>query len=306
MKMTNEELGLFFREIRKARKLTLNDVASDTVTAAQLSKFERGESALSFDRLFSVINALNMSIEEFAYAMNGYELNDFQTFISKLDDAQGRKNDNYLLQLREKYSSIETPTTDERMKKILIDTYLRNLNRFIGSEYKVSKEDADFVADYLMSVDIWTNYEVLLLNQIMYFINIETINTLAKDMIFRDTYYQDIHENKEAIFSCLCNIYCMMIINKDNSYHFYRKKIEEILSSSSESEFISCKIFFDFATCMEDYIINQSLQALEEMEKIISGVKILKLNGTSSHLQFEYDLILKKYPLKEQINEDDE
>lgn len=306
MKMTNEELGLFFREIRKARKLTLNDIASDTVTAAQLSKFERGESALSFDRLFSVINALNMSIEEFAYAMNGYELNDFQTFISKLNDAQERKNDNYLLQLREKYSSIETPTTDERMKKILIDTYLRNLNRFIGSEYKVSKEDVDFVADYLMSVDIWTNYEVLLLNQIMYFINIETINTLAKDMIFRDTYYQDIHENREAILGCLCNIYCLMILNKDNTYHFYRKKIEEILSNSSESEFISCKIFFDFATCMEDYIINQSLQALEEMEKIISGVKILKLNETSSHLQFEYDLILKKYPLKEQINENDE
>ncbi|OFI46304.1 hypothetical protein BG262_04620 [Floricoccus penangensis] len=73
MKMTNEEIGSFFRDSSKVRKLTLNDIASDNITVAQLSKFKRGKTVLSFDRLFHIIDHLHLTIEEFSYAINGYE-----------------------------------------------------------------------------------------------------------------------------------------------------------------------------------------------------------------------------------------
>ncbi|OFI46301.1 hypothetical protein BG262_04605 [Floricoccus penangensis] len=294
MKMTNEELGIFFREIRKARKLTLKDISDQNITAAQLSKFERGISNLTFDRLFSVIDSLNMSIEEFAYAMNGYELNNFQSFIMEIENAYDRKDEFHLLKMKEQLFLVENATTDDRIKRVLVESHLWKLNWFLKTDYKVNRQDAKYVADYLMSIDEWTNYEVYLFNEIIYFISIDTVNVLAREMIFRNSFYQDILENKKTVLICLLNIYNVMIHtgNKDTS-RFFRKKIKEILPSNSN--YLYEKISFDCSKAIEDYVFNESQDGLVKIKKIIGNLEELGLHEFSSQLEYDLKNIINHY-----------
>lgn len=58
-------LGTSFRQLRLDRHLTLQQVADDQCSLAFVSKFERGERAIGFTRLWHLLDRINVAPEEF-------------------------------------------------------------------------------------------------------------------------------------------------------------------------------------------------------------------------------------------------
>lgn len=304
MKMTNEEIGSFFRDIRKARKLTLNDIASDNITVAQLSKFECGETVLSFDRLFHIIDALHLTIEEFSYAINGYENDELAKYGLQISEAYDQRDISRLQKMFDEYRNIENLTSDDRIKKIFVSTALYKLNKYSIESFQIEADDIRFVADYLMSIDEWTMYDMVLFSEIMWMMNIETVKTLAKELIYRDSFYSGILNNKQFSVVILINIYCRMILEFDRqSCRFFKNRISEMLSDYSG--LVEEKIYFDFARAFEDYTFNNSQDGLYKMENIIEYAGKLELFKISSHLKSQYDSLLAQLQEKTTRYEND-
>lgn len=59
--------GQLFRQLRKSRNLSLNQVADTRVSQSFISKFEQGQSRISFDRLEALLQNIQVSFEEFQY-----------------------------------------------------------------------------------------------------------------------------------------------------------------------------------------------------------------------------------------------
>ncbi|WP_137662662.1 helix-turn-helix domain-containing protein [Enterococcus hulanensis] len=59
--------GKIFRELRKDRGLSLQDLADEINSRSFISKFEKGDSKISFHRLEHLLERLNVSMEEFLY-----------------------------------------------------------------------------------------------------------------------------------------------------------------------------------------------------------------------------------------------
>ncbi|MDT2598296.1 helix-turn-helix transcriptional regulator [Enterococcus hulanensis] len=58
---------MIFRELRKDRGLSLQDLTDEINSRSFISKFEKGDSKISFHRLEHLLERLNVSMEEFLY-----------------------------------------------------------------------------------------------------------------------------------------------------------------------------------------------------------------------------------------------
>ena len=65
IEMQENHIGTLFKNLRKNKKMSLNDVSGDLISLSFISKFERGESEISLSRFLILLNNLNVTIEEF-------------------------------------------------------------------------------------------------------------------------------------------------------------------------------------------------------------------------------------------------
>ena len=49
-------VGENFRELRRARGLVLKDLGNSKVSASQIGKFERGQTSITVDKMFYIID----------------------------------------------------------------------------------------------------------------------------------------------------------------------------------------------------------------------------------------------------------
>lgn len=80
--MENE--GYTFKEIRKSRGLTQDDIVKNHMSRVTLSKFENGKILLSMSNFKYILNAVDLSFEEFDFIKNGYSYDKKQSIITYL------------------------------------------------------------------------------------------------------------------------------------------------------------------------------------------------------------------------------
>ncbi|HDR7211043.1 TPA: helix-turn-helix transcriptional regulator, partial [Bacillus cytotoxicus] len=85
-------LGEVFREIRESKNLKLLDVCGADLSLSQLSRFERGKCEISANKLFYALEKINVSVEEYILAINGYQENYIDELFSKLNEYHLQNN----------------------------------------------------------------------------------------------------------------------------------------------------------------------------------------------------------------------
>jgi len=64
-KVMDTNLGRTFRRLRKFKNMEIKEVASEDISYAQISKFERGQTDMTLTKFLSSLKAINVSLEEF-------------------------------------------------------------------------------------------------------------------------------------------------------------------------------------------------------------------------------------------------
>ncbi|WP_028984007.1 helix-turn-helix domain-containing protein [Sporolactobacillus terrae] len=157
--------GATLRFLRKSKKMTLNELAQGEVSVAFLSRFERGDCDISFTHLLHLLERLHVSVDEFLYISNGYEVGDFQDFFTHLKRYVMEDNLHMLQVTREKMRDYYN-----RKKR---DQYLHFSAIAALYAHRISKQNPDpndvrILSDYLERVAIWGYYELVVYANSMY------------------------------------------------------------------------------------------------------------------------------------------
>ena len=59
--------GETIKKIRKSKNMTLKEVAGDSLSLSQLSRFENGKSMIPVNLFYEILDNLNTTSEEFAF-----------------------------------------------------------------------------------------------------------------------------------------------------------------------------------------------------------------------------------------------
>lgn len=68
-------LGETFRELRLNRNLSLQQIAGDSVSLSQLSRFERGQSDISLNKFLVALDRMHVEVKEFMDVASDFKKN---------------------------------------------------------------------------------------------------------------------------------------------------------------------------------------------------------------------------------------
>ncbi|MBP2058991.1 Rgg/GadR/MutR family transcriptional activator [Lactobacillus colini] len=197
-----KKYGIAFRNIRKAKNITIKQAASNVVTPAFLSKFERGESEISFSRLINILNNINVDINEFLLEANHFENTSENYFLEKLAKAVELNSQDLIDSLIYKEKSIYEENKNIRY---LHNICLASLYKSLINKEKPLNKDWEPIKNYLLYAENWGYYEFLLYANAMPFLPTDIIKILSKQVYQKGIKYISLSKNKNSLIDTLLN-----------------------------------------------------------------------------------------------------
>ena len=284
--------GEIFKRFRESRGLSLKDVANDNLSKSQLSRFENGQNDLTLNKFIMALNAINVSINEFMYAVNDFhndeltELLDIIRTCTIKNDIKGLKN----LLFDDSKGDKDSDKFHE-LNTILIKIRLQVLSE----EKQVFEGDLEKLIDYLFSVEYWGVYELRLFLNSIDILEHKFFVTLSREMIRRSDYYKEIKANRSLINHMTLNAYIICI---DRGYltdaAYFGKQLESFFFEESE---MYERVVYNYAHNYYLYKKFGSDQAIVEMKKCIEFMKVVGSVNIASHYSLHLDRILKNRQL---------
>ncbi|WMB29173.1 helix-turn-helix domain-containing protein [Streptococcus didelphis] len=95
----NMNLGSTFRKLRQEKGISISSLSGENISKSQISRFERGETDISFQKLFYLLESISISMEEFLSLSHNNQCPNFNNFIQQLEEVFFSNNITYLNQL---------------------------------------------------------------------------------------------------------------------------------------------------------------------------------------------------------------
>lgn len=277
-----ENYGEIFKTYREARGLSLKDIAESGLSTSQLSRFEKGESDLTITKFIKALRKIKMPINEFMYATNNFKIDEINRLWVQIQTLFITKDIHGLQKLLSEQQEMEREVKIfQQLNTTIIKIYLSDLTK----EKLYTQKDIDYIVDYLIGVDYWGEYELLIFSNLLFALNHEMSMMLLKEMNRRTDFYKEIPSNRRIIASMNLNAFIMCIErNKWLDAHYFEKQLEMTFFKETE---IYERYYFYFAKQMLRYKKDGEDNAIIEMRNIIAGLKMVDCHNIASSFEEE-------------------
>lgn len=169
--------GQTFEYLRSIRSMTQNEVAKRIVSRSAITFVEQHDQIPRYDKAIGLFRNLGISSPEFDYISNGYQREAVDELIYQfehLSDSTETDRIGHLLEQAQSVSRLTRNITAENITTVL--TALSKIDTASQAELH------DLVApiwDHLEKFNDWTTLDLYLLNNILYFFDAESSQTIA-------------------------------------------------------------------------------------------------------------------------------
>lgn len=138
--MIYKKYGNTFRLLRNQKQLPLSNFSSIAPSKSTISKFERGDTMMGFDKVLASLQILGVSLDEFEFLLNGFTLDDSKYLMQEIELAIIERNISRLQEL----NSI---AKDSGLQYIALTAkvYFTSLD----------EQEIELITDYFFSLDVW-------------------------------------------------------------------------------------------------------------------------------------------------------
>ncbi|MDR2976088.1 MAG: helix-turn-helix domain-containing protein [Streptococcaceae bacterium] len=207
--MIKNKLGSVFRQLREMKNLSLSQTAEGICSKSQLSRFENGENDIGAEKLFQLLNAINITYEEFVYQIRNFDKADFE----RLFIATGVYEEN------KDFDKIEALQRQELEKPGKLHYYnalaLQSILSMHHQTDMLSDAEVAEVTDYLFSILEWSRYEIWIFQAISPQLSYPLCLEFANELLNRTLFYRNVPENRALIGNCMKMIAFVAIDNHD-------------------------------------------------------------------------------------------
>ena len=170
-----QSLGKTLRQIRNQKNMSIDDIIGDVISKSQISRFELGYSEITATTLIAILDNLHVTLEEFNQLNpTKTQTTQFLQSIPDLIESAELGDLAYLSNYLHRHHSSLSP---------LEITMIKAMMATIDPQYAPSPEEISHFTDYLFSLDLWTNYEIVLLGNSISILTTETIYQLTLSTI---------------------------------------------------------------------------------------------------------------------------
>lgn len=253
-----KKLGQAFRYFRVNRHYSLEDAAKGDLSVSQLSRFERGESDISLEKFFDVLDNINLPIEEFMHAARDFKKHEIIDMMSKCITYHYERNVSGFEKLQDKLKSYLNDDPDNsyiRRNIILIEGFICQCD----SSRKMPKEFLDEICDYLFITENWNVHELILIGNLFEFFTSKMLDNITKELSKRKERLLEIGTTGHLLIITLLNIFQEYSQREDlKMAKFVRDNFVEVMPDETKSYeriiFLYCDGFYDYKSGDNDGI----------------------------------------------------
>lgn len=284
------QIGPVIREIRISKNIPSNKVYKNILTRPAIAKFEKGLSDTSVEKFFLILEALNITLEEFEVLYYQTENKDFQ-YTKQYAEAYYNKNIDELRNIAQSAKKDYDFTGNVKYRHyqalvlLLIDQLKEN--------HENEKEQA-IIRDYLMECNTWGYYEITLFTNTIAFHSIELIDSVYSRATNTLLLLKNLKRYRNEIALMLFNILEKTIINKNtNRAKFYLSELKVLKNDVLDNMYIQTMI--KYFTAIIDMIDGQDRD--EIIMKIVDTFKFLEISSKEDQCYTFYQKVKKLYQL---------
>lgn len=284
-------IGKLIRELRLNKKILAKDLYRNILTRAAVVKFEKGDSDTSSEKLFEILNRLNITLEEFFYLY----------FKKSYGDKMNLSPSEYMvafynrdLKMLEKISELseiqylKSGNIRYLHNKIISNTLMDSI---MNKEHYSSESDTEIIKSYLINCDYWGYYELTLFINTLSFYSDEFIDiTYKKTRAHLNTYNKLIRYRNEI------SILLLNILEKNfrsgnfTSAKSYYNELKKIKNTSLDNMYYQAMIAY-FGKLLE-YVEGEK-EAEKEVNKIIEIFLFLEMKHKAIQCKHLYEDVKK-------------
>ena len=236
-----QNLGKVFKQLRKAKHVSLSEATGGSFSTSMLSRFESGNHEISASKLLSALENIHCTPSEFLFMANNYENDALGELGKEISAAREnlplsmalynltnlyKKECKRLAALRVSgHGSVSSEqvkqTEQECMIRIII---LKSCMQGINDELTPTEEESEFFKKYLFGISSWGSYEISIFTWCVPLLSIRELVSYAKEAMRKIDYlsgYLPIRNNVNAL---LLSCFTRCIDEGDFSNAAYFKK----------------------------------------------------------------------------------
>ena len=286
-----EKYGKIFRILRKDRGLTQKQAAFGVMSNKTLSEFELGKHEIKLQDFLGIINNLHISLEEFEYLLNEYELNNFRKTLANainFYDAQKIKPLKRLINHEFPKHKIAKLSTFDYLNYLMLKSMA---NAIDNEEVSFSTQEKNKIINYLKSIKNWNYYELTLYANTMRVLDDNAVVALSNAVVTNTTYYEKIPKNKYLIVDILLNTVIAFINRKQiNQANHFKQLLEKNLDAQS----FYTKTILLFLEGVIDFYNGNEVIGKRKMEKGLDILENLDGDRLTDTYQNIFDVVTKK------------
>lgn len=270
----NKSLGHTLKEIRINCNLKERDVYETIMSRAHLYQIEKNQQMPSWGIVTSILQKFTMSLAEFEYIHNNYQLDSIQQVIQDFKAIKTSTNSHAINALIEKINSL---IKNEKNDFLMDVSYvLKALNTFQQEQnFKRSREIVKPVWNRLEKKDAWFYNDLLLITNILYAFDDLTIQHIFERLLVYINKYKNFNTSKELYINIHYN-YAICLRNTTTDID----KMEINLKKSKEAAnqindvitVLSCRYYLAEILWHK----GNKEKAMEEVKQVFTVLKILE------------------------------
>ena len=210
------DYGKIYKEIRKSKGLTQEEICGDFLARSTLARIESGQVVPKFDTMIFLLRQIDMTLEEFKYICDYYQPRQRQKILNSLynqgETIVGTKG---LLQLKRECEEYLYKHSDIPIKHALdIINITIHLRQNGISETKEINATTNKIWAYLEKQDTWYESDFRLLSTILYFFPLENIKQFTQKILNSIKKYKSFRNGNNLQIGLLVNLSTIYLYNE--------------------------------------------------------------------------------------------
>lgn len=208
------DIGTVYKNIRKSKGITQQEVCGDWISRSNLSKFESNQSVPSYETMEFLLHQIDMSFGEFEYICNYYKPRTRQVIINQMSNHLSTSDSTELIKIAQ--------LCKERLKKVEHDLPIQHILETLNIIIEIRKNSfsdhsrklAEAMWSDLKRRDIWYKNDFNMLGVILFIFPIETLQDITEKILINLEKYKDYKSIKNAQVSLLLNLSTIYLCNQ--------------------------------------------------------------------------------------------
>ena len=209
------DYGKIYKEIRKSKGLTQEEICGDFLARSTLSRIESGQVVPKFDTMIFLLRQIDMTLEEFKYICDFYQPSQRQKILNSLyNQGESIVGTEGLLQLKRECEAYLYKHSDIPIKHALDSINITIHLRQNGiSETKEINATTNKIWAYLEKQDTWYESDFRLLSTILYFFPLENIKQFTQKILNSIKKYKSFRYGNNLQIGLLVNLSTIYLYN---------------------------------------------------------------------------------------------